>query len=89
MVIGTVRECKNNEFRVGLTPDNVRAYRAAGSDVLVETGAGLGSGYEDEEYAKAGAAILPNAASVWERADMGKVKRSKRLSSFPFVISRA
>lgn len=70
MVIGTVRECKNNEFRVGLTPDNVRAYRAAGSEVLVEKGAGLGSGYEDKEFEKAGAAILPNAASVWERADM-------------------
>ena len=43
MKIGSVKEIKNNEFRVGLTPDNVRAYVSAGHEVLIEKGAGIGS----------------------------------------------
>ena len=70
MIIGLVKEIKNNEFRVGLTPGNVKAYADAGHTVLVETGAGAGSGFDDGEYAVAGAAILPDAASVWEQAEM-------------------
>ena len=52
MKVGCVKEIKNNEFRVGLTPDNVKAYVAAGHEVLIERGAGLGSGFTDEEYEK-------------------------------------
>ena len=44
MKIGCVKEIKNNEFRVGLTPDNVKAYVAAGHHVYMEKGAGVGSG---------------------------------------------
>ena len=44
MKIGCVKEIKNNEFRVGLTPDNVKAYIAAGHHVYMEKGAGIGSG---------------------------------------------
>ena len=47
MRIGCVREIKNNEFRVGLTPDNVKSYVAAGHEVLIERGAGIGSGFTD------------------------------------------
>ena len=68
--IGCVKEIKNNEFRVGMTPDNVRAYTAAGHEVYIECGAGLGSGFADEEYALAGAAMLDDAAEVWRRAEM-------------------
>ena len=49
MKIGCVKEIKNNEFRVGLTPDNVRAYVAAGHHVYMEKGAGVGSGFTDNE----------------------------------------
>lgn len=70
MKIGLVKEIKNNEFRVGLTPDNVRAYVEAGNAVLVESSAGVGSGFEDGEYKEAGATILSNAADVWNQADM-------------------
>jgi alanine dehydrogenase len=70
MKIGTTKELKNHEYRVGLTPDNVLAYTAAGHTVYVETGAGAGAGFPDEEYAAAGAAILPTAAAVFEEADM-------------------
>ena len=70
MKIGSVKEIKNNEFRVGLTPDNVKAYVSAGHQVYIEKGAGLGSGYADEEYAEAGAAMVDSAADVWHEVDM-------------------
>ena len=70
MKIGSVKEIKNNEFRVGLTPDNVHAYVAAGHQVLIEKGAGEGSGFSDEEYKAAGAALIADAAEVWKSVDM-------------------
>lgn len=70
MKIGCVKEIKNNEFRVGLTPDNVRAYVAAGHHVYMEKGAGVGSGFADTEYVEAGASLIDNAADVWHLVDM-------------------
>jgi len=70
MIIGTVKEIKNNEFRVGLTPAAVNAYVDAGHKVLVEKGAGLGSGYTDKEYTDAGAKIVTKAKEVWDKVDM-------------------
>jgi len=70
MIVGTVREIKDSEYRVGLVPGGARALRDFGHTVLVETGAGLGSGINDEEYASAGAKILPSAEGVWEKAEI-------------------
>ena len=70
MKIGCVKEIKNNEFRVGLTPDNVRAYVEQGHHIYMESGAGLGSGFTDEEYVHAGASLLDSAADVWKLVDM-------------------
>lgn len=70
MIIGCVKEIKNNEFRVGLTPDNVKSYVNAGHVVLIESGAGEGSGFSDEEYANAGAKLVPEAAVVWNDCEM-------------------
>ena len=70
MIIGLPKEIKNNEFRVGMTPANVSDYVQAGHTVLVEAGAGVGSGFGDQEYAEAGAQILEKAADVWAGADM-------------------
>ncbi|MCQ2430375.1 MAG: alanine dehydrogenase [Clostridia bacterium] len=70
MIIGTTRELKNHEYRVGLTPGNVAAYVAKGHSVLVKTGAGEGAGFTDEAYKAAGAQILPTPAEVFARADM-------------------
>lgn len=70
MIIGLPREIKNNEFRVGLTPGAVSAYIRAGHTVLVEQGAGLGSGFTDQEYLEARAQIEEKAADVWARAGM-------------------
>ena len=70
MKIGCVKEIKNNEYRVGLTPDNVRVYVAAGHHVYMEKGAGIGSGFTDNEYVDAGASLIDNAADVWHLVDM-------------------
>lgn len=70
MRIGCVREIKNNEFRVGLTPANVKDYTSAGHDVLVERGAGVGSGFQDEQYVLNGATIVEVAKDVWDQSDM-------------------
>ena len=70
MIIGTTRELKNHEYRVGLTPDNVMTYVCHGHTVLVETGAGEGAGFSDAEYEAAGAKILPAAADVFAQAEM-------------------
>lgn len=70
MKIGCVKEIKNNEFRVGLTPDNVKAYVAAGHDVYMEKGAGVGSGFSDSEYVDAGASLIEKAEDVWNLVDM-------------------
>ena len=70
MNIGCVKEIKNNEYRVGLTPDNAKAYIDAGHKVYVEKGAGVGSGFLDDEYAKYGVTILENPKDVWDKADM-------------------
>lgn len=70
MIVGTVKEIKVHEYRVGLTPASVRAYVAQGHRVLVESNAGEGIGFTDEDYAQSGAELLPNAAEVFAKADM-------------------
>ncbi len=70
MIIGIPKEIKDKEFRVALTPGGVGHLVQAGHRVLVETKAGLGAGFGDEEYEKVGAEILPSAAEVYSRAEM-------------------
>lgn len=70
MKIGCVKEIKNNEFRIGLTPDNVKSYVNAGHTVYIENEAGIGSGFRTEEYRAAGAEIIDHAADVWAKSDM-------------------
>ena len=70
MRVGVPKEIKNHEYRVGLTPGAVREYVSRGHDVLVETTAGAGIAADDAAYVAAGAAIVPTAAEVFERAQM-------------------
>ena len=70
MRIGVPTEIKNNEFRVGLTPAGVTELVQHGHEVLVQAGAGVGSGISDEDYAAAGARMAPTAEEVWDQADM-------------------
>lgn len=70
MKVGCVKEIKNNEYRVGMTPDNVRAYVSAGHEVYIESGAGAGSCFTDEEYEQAGAVLVDTAKEVWDTVEM-------------------
>lgn len=70
MLIGVPKEIKTNENRVGLVPAGVEALVREGHKVQVETGAGIGSGFSDENYIAAGASIAPDADATWAKADM-------------------
>ena len=70
MRIGVPREIKTNENRVALVPAGAEALAAAGHEVIVEEGAGEGSGFEDAQYVAAGAKILRTADEVWANAGM-------------------
>ena len=70
MRIGTVRERKDGEQRVGLTPEGAFALAAEGHDVVFETGAGTSSGHTDAAYIASGAKPIPDAADVWSTCDL-------------------
>src|SRR3990172_4107165 len=70
MIVGTVREIKTAEHRVGLTPEGADALVRRGHRVLVEAGAGLGSAFGDEAYRRVGAEIVGSADDVWRQADL-------------------
>jgi alanine dehydrogenase len=68
--VGVPREVKDNEYRVAITPAGVRELTVAGHTVLIEHGAGGGSSIADHEFERAGATVVPDAASAWGDADM-------------------
>jgi len=70
MKIGLPKEIKDNEYRVGLTPAGVQALAHAGHTVYVQKTAGEGSGFNDEQYVKAGGQMLDTADEVWAAGDM-------------------
>ena len=70
MKIGCPKEIKPQEFRVGLTPAAALEACQHGHEVIVETGAGIGAGFTDDDYTAAGAQIAATAQDVFDRADM-------------------
>jgi alanine dehydrogenase len=70
MKIGCPKEIKDNENRVGLTPNAAHAYVTAGHEVFIQKGAGSSSACNDEEYSAAGAKILTTSDEIWAAADM-------------------
>ncbi|OOF20848.1 alanine dehydrogenase [Salinivibrio sp. IB574] len=70
MIIGVPKEIKNHEYRVGMVPASVRELISHGHSVYVETNAGSGIGFSDDDYKAAGASILPTAADVFAKAEM-------------------
>ena len=70
MIVGVPKEIKVREYRVGMVPGAVKALVDAGHQVLVESGAGVGSGLPDADYARAGAQLIASADEVWKRAEM-------------------
>lgn len=70
MLIGTPKEIKNHEYRVGMVPSSVRELVSLGHDVMIETQAGHGIGISDETYETAGATIVGTAQEIFDRAEM-------------------
>jgi alanine dehydrogenase len=70
VIVGVPREIKDNEYRVSLTPGGAESLVHAGHRVLMERGAGAGSGFSDDDYRLGGADIVDTAAEVWAEAEM-------------------
>ena len=70
MIIGTVKEILNHEYRVGITPAAAKAYIQKGNKVIVQSKAGEGAAFTDEEYQKAGAKIVETAEEVYSNSEM-------------------
>ena len=85
MRVGSVREIKNNERRIGLSPDGVRNLVRAGHEVFLESHAGEASGFLDGDYLSAGGRIVSSAPAVWSSAELVvKVKEPQR-EEYPLI----
>lgn len=87
MIVGTPKEIKNHEYRVGLTPAGAHALVAAGHGVLIERDAGTRVGFPDSAYAAAGATLADSAAQIYARADM--IVKVKELQPAEYALARA
>lgn len=85
MIIGTVREIKDDEYRVGITPGGAEVLSRAGHTVLVESGAGIGSGFNDEQYRTYGGEVLPSAEEVWGAAEMVVKVKEPLAAEWPMI----
>ena len=83
--IGIPKEVKNNEFRVGATPETVHAFVEAGHSVQVETNAGAKIGFTDEMYVKAGAKIVPSAKEIYANNDLIIKVKEPQSAEFPML----
>ncbi|MDJ0311977.1 alanine dehydrogenase [Arthrobacter sp. H35-D1] len=83
MIIGVPQEIKNNEFRVALTTSGVHELVHHGHTVLVQNGAGVGSGISDAEYATAGAELVADASRLWARSDLVVKVKEPVASEYP------
>lgn len=84
MDIGVPKEVKDQEFRVGLSPSSVRVLSDRGHRVVVETQAGVGAGFTDDDYVAAGATLVESAEAAWNQAMVVKVKEPLT-SEYPLI----
>jgi alanine dehydrogenase len=82
--VGVPKEIKTAEHRVAMTPDGVREFERLGVEVFVESGAGEGASFRDDDYRSAGATIVPTAADAWAQGMVVKVKEPKE-EEFAFL----
>lgn len=83
MMIGVPKEIKDHEYRVSVTPEGVRTLVQAGQEVVVETSAGVGSGYPDEEYRQSGAQIAASKEQLFRQASIIVKVKEPQLSECP------
>ena len=85
MIIGVPSEVKNNENRVGLTPDSARKIVASGHDVFIQKNAGANIGFFDEQYLRAGAKVLDSAEDVYKSSEMIVKVKEPIPDEYPFL----
>ena len=85
MIVGVPKEIKSDEYRVALLPVGAEELCAGGHTVLVEAGAGLGSGIADSQYGSVGAVIVPEAASIWKQADLIVKVKEPQAAEWPHL----
>jgi len=85
MIIGVPKEIKDKENRVSITPHGVREYVSRGHRVLVQAGAGDGSGFSDEQYRAAGATVIDSVEDVWTQADLVVKVKEPIPAEYPFL----
>lgn len=85
MIIGVPKEIKVHEYRVGLTPNSVHELVSHGHEVHVQTAAGLGIGYTDDDYRQSGAQIADSAEDVYAKADMVVKVKEPQPAEFPLI----
>jgi alanine dehydrogenase len=85
MIVGVPTEVKTDEYRVGLRPVGAELLVQRGHTVLIQQGAGVGSGYEDERYATVGAEIAPDAEAVWSRANLIVKVKEPQPAEIPLI----
>jgi alanine dehydrogenase len=85
VIVGIPAEIKSDESRVALTPAGVAAFRSRGHTVVIERGAGLGSGFDDASYRAAGARIATSASAVWQQAELILKVKEPQPSEFGFL----
>ncbi len=83
MIVGVPKEVKMDEYRVAMLPVGAEELTAAGHTVLIEAGAGTGSGIADAHYVAAGAALVPTADEVWTRADLIVKVKEPQVAEWP------
>src|SRR5688500_9732659 len=88
MKIGVPKEIKTNENRIALVPAGAEALVSAGHNVVIQQGAGEGSGFSDEDYTSVGAKIAPDAASVWGEAEMIMKVKEPIAPEWPMIRRR-
>ena len=85
MIVGCVREIKDEEYRVGVTPEGAHALVEDGHVVLIERGAGAGAGFADTDYISAGAQLVDRPEDVWSRADLLVKVKEPLFPEYPLI----
>lgn len=88
MIVGVPKEIKAGEYRVAMVPAGVEVLTRKGHDVLVENGAGSGSGFEDRAYAESGATIVDDAPTVWREAELVVKVKEPIAEEYPHIKPR-
>src|SRR5262249_58320344 len=83
VIVGVPKEIKTDEYRVAMLPVGAEELTAAGHTVLIESGAGQGSGIADAQYADAGATVVDGPGPIWEQADLVVKVKEPQPSEWP------